>query len=122
MPILIRMTLPPGFQWTKANRLAPGGPDVIAYEGTWVVQLWQRVDSEGWVAQLDRHRQGEGPARLRACSGYAQGRSGAQAWVWRHHVRLATEVQQARRLRESLRFQWRAVPQGTAGRPAPVTA
>lgn len=98
------MTLPAGFHWIKAPRSAAPGGEAIAFEGVCVVRLWLGPGSDGWMAQLDCHRHGDGPERLRPCTGHAQGRSGAEAWVWRHHLRLVTEARQARRLRDSLRL------------------
>ncbi|WMJ68085.1 hypothetical protein [Stenotrophomonas sp. 24(2023)] len=98
------MTLPAGFHWVKPRPSAAGRGEAIAFEGICVVRLWHRPGPGGWMAQLDCHRPGGGPERLRPCTGHVQGRCGAEAWVWRHHQRLVTEVQQARRLRDSLRL------------------
>ena len=90
------MPLPPDFRWQRAAATAHE-KDVIAFEGVWVVRLYQEHWGGPHFAALDQHLPQEQQTR-RQCSTHAQGRAGAELWVARHQDRLRLEVQQQRRL------------------------
>lgn len=84
--------LPPDFLWTRAVATAPFDT-VIACDGVWVAQLYQERGT--WFAFLDRQRPDSTLRRVR-CTGLAQGRGGAEAWVTRYQARLRAEVDRLR--------------------------
>lgn len=90
------MPLPPDFRWQRAAATAHE-KDVIAFEGVWVVRLYQKHWGGPCFAALDQHLPREQQA-TRPCSSHTQGRIGAELWVDRHQDRLRREIQQQRRL------------------------
>lgn len=95
------MPLPPDFLWKKAAATAYV-EEVIAFEGVWVVRLYQESWGAPYAAALDHHLPRE-QQTLRPCTSYEQGRAGAEMWIERHQVRLRREVQQQRRLIAAMR-------------------
>lgn len=97
------MPLPADFYWTIRSASHPNDtPTVIACHGVWVVAMAERVNDGVWIASLDRHRHGPG-GPFRWCSGYAQGRAGAEQWVVRHEARLREDVALIRAWQERIR-------------------
>ena len=95
------MPLPPDFRWMRAAGTAHR-EEVIAFEGVWVVRMYQEAWGLPYIAGLDQHLPLEQQTR-RLCTGYEQGRVGAEMWVERHQERLRREVQQKRRLEAATR-------------------
>jgi len=64
--------------------------------------MYQEAWGLPYIAGLDQHLPREQQTR-RLCTGYEQGRIGAEMWVERHRERLRREVQQKRRLEAATR-------------------
>ena len=97
------MPLPTDFYWTTRSARHLDEPlTVIACAGVWRVALTERINDGGWVATLDRHREGPGgPGRT--CSSYEQGCAGAELRVARHESRLREDVAKITAYREAVR-------------------
>ncbi len=89
------MPLPIDFRWQRAAATADE-KDVIAFEGVWVVRLYQVHRGGPYLAVLDQHLSREQQI-TKPCSSHAQGRIGAELWVERPQNRLRCEIQQQRR-------------------------
>lgn len=64
--------------------------------------MYQEAWGLPYIASLDQHLHREQQSHW-LCTGYEQGRVGAEMWVERHQDRLRREVQQLRRLRDALK-------------------
>jgi len=93
------MTLPDDFEW-KTPHGALGPDTLLEHRGVAVVQMHHGIDGV-WRATLGRY---QFPADgLRVCTGYDQGRSGAETWVCRHQARLRADVDKIVQWREAVR-------------------
>jgi len=89
----LRDILLPDFRWHAIGGAAPPHPNQLLLEGVEVARLYQRVDDYTWRIGLNNQRDRE-LRKQQLCSGYAQGKAGADLWTARHQDRLRAEVDQ----------------------------
>lgn len=82
------MSLPDDFKWITPHG-QEGPATVIEHRGERVVQLYHGVDGV-WRVDLGHYKFPSDAVRV--CTGYDQGRAGAEIWVCRHQARLRVDV------------------------------
>ncbi len=88
--------LPPDFHWRSVASRPDGRDDSVFCDGIQVLRLSERINGGGWFASLDTQRPKREWWTFRECSGYEQGRAGAEQWVTRHQARLRAEIDRLR--------------------------
>lgn len=84
--------LPPDFRWHSVGTAPRDKPNSLLLDNTEVLRLNRRVDDGTWWVSLNNHREYATHRSSRVCSGYEQGRRGAELWAERHQARLRAEV------------------------------
>jgi len=84
--------LPPDFRWHSVGTAPFDQPNSLLLDSTEVLRLHRRVDDGTWWVSLNNQRDDWCLRKHRECSGYEQGKAGAELWAERHQERLRTEV------------------------------
>lgn len=87
----LRAMLPPDFRWHAVGGADHDRPNQLLLDCVEVARLYQRVDDHTWWISLNNQRDRE-LRKSKLCSGYGQGKAGAEIWAERHQDRLRTEV------------------------------
>lgn len=87
----MRGMLPPDFRWHAVGGAHYDRPNQLLLDCVEVARLYQRVDDHTWWISLNNQRDSE-LRKQKLCSGYGQGKIGAELWAERHQDRLRTEV------------------------------
>ena len=83
--------LPPDFRWRAIGAADHDHPNQLLLDSVEVARLYQRVDDHTWWISLNNQRDRE-LRKQKLCSGYGQGKAGAELWAERHQARLRAEV------------------------------
>lgn len=85
--------LPPDFRWRAIGAAEHTHPNQLLLDCVEVARLYRRIDDHTWWISLNNQRDTE-LRKQRLCSGYDQGKAGAELWAERHQARLRAEVDQ----------------------------
>ena len=83
--------LPPDFRWHAVGTATSDKPNQLLLDSVEVARLSKRVDDHTWWISLNNQRDRE-LRKHKLCSGYKQGKAGAELWAERHQARLRAEV------------------------------
>lgn len=86
--------LPPDFRWHSVGTAPFDEPNGLLLDSIEVLRLSRRKDDSTWWVTLNTRRVDRALRRAAGCSGYEQGKRGAEIWGERHQDRLGAEVDQ----------------------------